>query len=91
MAKTKSSSKSEPRTETSAGVATLRAPGTNSTAPTVAPSIAKSATPAPAPRKTPPTHEQVAKRAYEIWISKGRPVGRDVENWKQAERELAGN
>src|SRR5690349_20717387 len=79
MAKTKTSSKSEPRTDSPSGsspaVATLRAPGTNSTAPTVSPSIAKSAAPAPAPRHTPPTHEQIAKRAYEIWISKGRPVG----------------
>jgi hypothetical protein len=36
------------------------------------------------------TREQIAKRAYEIWIAKGRPVGRDIENWQQAERELLG-
>lgn len=41
--------------------------------------------PAPAAR---PTHDQIAKRAYEIWVAKGRPAGRDLENWKQAEREL---
>jgi hypothetical protein len=34
------------------------------------------------------THEMISKRAYEIWISKGRPAGRDTENWQQAEREL---
>ena len=35
-----------------------------------------------------PAHDQIAKRAYEIWIAKGRPAGRDLENWQQAEREL---
>lgn len=34
------------------------------------------------------THEMIAKRAYEIWERKGRPVGQDLENWQQAEREL---
>lgn len=41
----------------------------------------------PAPTPT-PTHEQIAKRAYEIWVAKGRPVGLDEENWRQAEAEL---
>ncbi len=35
-----------------------------------------------------PTRDEIAKRAFEIWVAKGRPQGRDVENWKQAEREL---
>lgn len=40
------------------------------------------------PRKTPPTQEQIAKRAYEIWKSgKG---GNQDENWFRAERELRG-
>jgi hypothetical protein len=42
------------------------------------------------PSSASPTHEQVAKRAYEIWVAKGRPQGKDVENWRQAERELMG-
>lgn len=30
----------------------------------------------------------VARRAYEIFESKGRPLGTDLENWFQAEQEL---
>jgi hypothetical protein len=54
----------------------------------------------PAPRKadlhrvTPstrplPSHDQIARRAYEIWIQSGYVIGRDAENWAQAERELS--
>jgi hypothetical protein len=40
------------------------------------------------PKKTPPSREQIAKRAYEIWKSgKG---GNQDENWFRAERELRG-
>ena len=38
--------------------------------------------------KAMPTHDMIAKRAYEIWVAKGKPVGKDLENWQQAEREL---
>jgi DUF2934 family protein len=31
----------------------------------------------------------IRERAYEIWIERGHPEGRDVENWLAAERELA--
>ena len=31
----------------------------------------------------------VRARAYGIWIERGCPQGRDVENWLLAERELA--
>ncbi len=34
------------------------------------------------------THEAVAKRAYEIWIRKGRPQGQCQQNWLEAEKEL---
>lgn len=30
----------------------------------------------------------IRERAHEIWIERGRPEGRDVENWLAAEREL---
>ena len=33
--------------------------------------------------------EQIAKRAYEIWQTKGCPHGQDREHWLQAERELS--
>jgi hypothetical protein len=32
---------------------------------------------------------RIRQRAHEIWIERGRPEGRDVENWLAAERELA--
>jgi hypothetical protein len=33
-------------------------------------------------------HEQISKRAREIWEREGRPEGRDKEHWLQAEAEL---
>lgn len=38
----------------------------------------------------PVTDEQVAALAYAIWIDRGRPDGRDVEHWLEAERQLRG-
>jgi hypothetical protein len=32
--------------------------------------------------------DDVAKRAFEIWEREGRPEGRDMEHWLQAENEL---
>ncbi len=34
------------------------------------------------------SQEQIAKRAYEIWMSHGRPQGQAVQHWQQAEQEL---
>lgn len=39
-------------------------------------------------RSAQPTHDQVAKRAYEISISGSG--GSDLDNWLRAERELRG-
>lgn len=39
--------------------------------------------------RPPPSHDQIARRAYEIWIQSGYVTGRDSENWAQAERELS--
>ena len=33
-------------------------------------------------------HEDISKRAREIWEREGRPEGRDKEHWLQAEAEL---
>lgn len=33
-------------------------------------------------------HDQIAKRAFEIWVAKGRPQGMDETNWKEAEQAL---
>jgi Protein of unknown function (DUF2934) len=58
-----------------------------------APMLAKSQD-APAASATrshaPPSHEQIARRSYEIFLSNGGVHGRDVEHWIQAERELTG-
>jgi Protein of unknown function (DUF2934) len=32
--------------------------------------------------------EKLRNRAYQIWESMGRPYGRDLEHWLEAEREL---
>jgi Protein of unknown function (DUF2934) len=36
----------------------------------------------------PPTKDEVAQRAYELFLSRGRTDGRDVEDWLEAERQL---
>lgn len=57
--------------------------------------------PQPTPRtQTPPAPDyqappvirldQIAERAYYIWLRKGRPIGQDHENWIEAEQELVG-
>lgn len=35
-----------------------------------------------------PTHEQIARRAYELFLSRGAHHGRHEDDWFQAEREL---
>ena len=35
-------------------------------------------------------HEQIRRRAYEIWEAEGRPDGADERHWLQACDELAG-
>lgn len=42
----------------------------------------------PAPR-SPPSHEQIAQRAYELYLARGGQHGRHEEDWTQAERELS--
>ncbi|MGA0598976.1 DUF2934 domain-containing protein [Enterovirga sp. CN4-39] len=34
------------------------------------------------------TKEQIRTRALELWEQNGRPLGKDLEFWLQAEREL---
>lgn len=34
-------------------------------------------------------HDQIAKRAFGIWVAKGRPTGQDEQNWREAEQALA--
>lgn len=39
--------------------------------------------------KPKPTHEQISRRAQQLWENGGRPSGRDEEIWLEAERQLA--
>jgi hypothetical protein len=38
--------------------------------------------------RTSPTHEQIARRAYEIFCARGGTHGNPQDDWFQAEREL---
>lgn len=38
--------------------------------------------------KTTPTHEEIALRAYEIYLERGGAPGDALEDWTRAEREL---
>lgn len=38
--------------------------------------------------KPKPTHEQISRRAQQLWENGGRPSGRDEEIWLEAERQL---
>jgi hypothetical protein len=35
-----------------------------------------------------PTQEEIASRAYEIYLARGQEDGHDVDDWVQAEQEL---
>ena len=60
-------------------------PSTPSTATRRAPTAAESTSTRSAAAPTP---EQIAVRAYEIFIARGAQDGRDQEDWYQAENEL---
>jgi len=36
-----------------------------------------------------PATEHIARRAYELWLLRGATPGHDMEDWLDAERELA--
>ncbi len=57
------------------------------------PAVAKESAPAAASKialvpKPAPTHEQIARRAYEIWAGRGYNHGNQAHDWWQAEQEL---
>jgi len=35
-----------------------------------------------------PTHEQISRRAHEIWLKRGSKPGQDEQNWLEAEAQL---
>lgn len=43
-----------------------------------------------ASHKRRPAQTEIARRAYEIFLGRGAGDGHDVEDWLQAEAELAG-
>ena len=45
----------------------------------------------PRAAKSAPTHEEIALRAYEIFLERGGAPGNALEDWTRAERELMEN
>jgi hypothetical protein len=37
-----------------------------------------------------PSHDDIAVRAYQIYLARGAPPGSDLDNWLEAERQLLG-
>ena len=37
-----------------------------------------------------PLHDEIARRAEQLWVENGRPSGRDEEFWLKAELEVLG-
>ena len=35
------------------------------------------------------SRQSIAERAYQLWIDRGRPQGSEIEDWLEAERQLA--
>jgi len=46
------------------------------------------AVPRGAERPAPPTHQEIARRAYDIYVADHRTKGRCTANWHQAEQQL---
>jgi len=57
------------------------------TKPRKAPARKKTSAP-PEPTVIRPTYEQIAQRAHQLWIERGRTHGRHEEDWFRAEQEL---
>jgi hypothetical protein len=45
----------------------------------------------PSQAPQPATQEQIAALAHAIWMDRGCPEGRDLDNWLEAERQLKGD
>jgi hypothetical protein len=61
--------------------------------PTAANEIAEKPMPPAAPASPPPqpqtpSHAAIARRAYELWVKKGHPIGHELMNWREAEVQL---
>jgi hypothetical protein len=71
------------------GRAVLPAPATPVTPVAPPAPVVKAAKSVPAVKLT-PTRDDIARRAYELYLARGKSVGHDLEDWTQAERELLG-
>jgi hypothetical protein len=38
--------------------------------------------------KNPPSQQDIAQRAYELYIQRGSKPGKDIDDWVRAEKEL---
>jgi hypothetical protein len=79
---------SSPRMEATDAPASLARGGEGTSASTnaaVTTPIAVASSPVPT---TSPTYEEIAARAYDLWLAQDRPDGREHENWLEAERLL---
>jgi hypothetical protein len=56
----------------------------------IATTLRKKTTPVALAQRTPPqpTHAEIAVCAHAIWELEGRPQGREVTHWLQAEQQL---
>lgn len=83
--------KAAPRPRAAAKPAAAAKPRPRAKAP-AAPAVAGHGKPADAKPKLEPVvllnHDQIARRAYDVWVARGYPAGQDVENWQEAERQL---
>jgi len=52
------------------------------------PATASDRAPTALPQQTSVTNTDVARRAYDLSLARGREHGHDVEDWIEAEREL---
>jgi hypothetical protein len=77
----KAAPKAAAETSVKAAAAAKKPAAAKKSAPAVASKIALVPKPAP-------THEQIARRAYEIWAGRGYNHGNQAHDWWQAEQEL---
>jgi hypothetical protein len=47
-----------------------------------------STNPSTSPAISTPSHEEIANRAYLLWMTEGYPEGHDTDHWHQAEAQL---
>lgn len=91
---TKSKTKEVTKTKTASASKAKTKKAEAQSKPKAAPSKAKTAKPKkPVNHDLTPVitikHHDVASKAYEIWLAKGRPIGQDEQNWLEAEAALA--